>query len=261
MSWDAKLLHRHLTTRRFGREAIWLDEVDSTNRWIAEHVNDFTISGGVVIADHQTAGRGRYDRRWSDAAGKSLLFSLLIRHDVRNGASQWLSMLPGIAVAETLTRRIGSVCKIGLKWPNDVLLNGLKVSGVLGQTVWQETRCWVILGVGLNVDGERDDFPPEIRAAATSVWNESGERIPREILLAEILNEWELLLDRFYEENFVMIRERWELHSPARGTRIQRREMAEVVSGAFEGLGESGELLLRDDRGTLHRLLTGDLTV
>jgi BirA family transcriptional regulator, biotin operon repressor / biotin---[acetyl-CoA-carboxylase] ligase len=260
MSWDSQLLQRHLMTRRFGREAIWFDEVDSTNRWLAEHANDFTMSGGVVVADHQTAGRGRYDRTWSDVHGENLLFSILIRYDVRNGTFQLLNLLPGIAVAEILTKRIGSAGKISLKWPNDVLLNARKVCGILGQTVWQDTRCWVIFGVGLNVNCERGGLPGDVRETATSIWSETGERIPREILLAEILNEWESWLDSFHEKRGKEIRERWERFGPPRGTRLQRREAEEVVEGIFEGLGDGGELLLRDDSGKLRKLLTGDVT-
>jgi BirA family transcriptional regulator, biotin operon repressor / biotin---[acetyl-CoA-carboxylase] ligase len=260
MSWGIKLLQRHLTTRRFGREAVWLDEVDSTNRWLAEHVSDFTMSGGVVVADHQTAGRGRYDRTWLDVRGESLLFSLLIHYDVRNGGFQLLSLVPGIAVAEVLAKRIGNVGKISLKWPNDVLLSGRKACGILGQTVWQDASCGVIFGVGLNVNCERDDLPRDVRESATSIWSETGEQIPREILLAEILNEWELLLDSFHDKNVNEIRDRWERFGPPRGTRLLRREADAVVEGVFEGLGANGELLLRDDSGKLHKLLTGDVT-
>jgi BirA family biotin operon repressor/biotin-[acetyl-CoA-carboxylase] ligase len=260
MSWDAKLFNRHLLTRRFGRECVWLVEVDSTNRWLAENHAQFTMTGGVVIADHQTQGRGRRDRSWQDVAGASLLFSVLLKHPTDNLMLGWLALAPAVALAEVLDERFGSSHIIALKWPNDVQLNGGKLAGILGQSSVQGIRTLSIVGMGVNLAIRKEEFPETIRDSATSLFAETGSELAREILLAEILNRWEPLYDDLLSQRAGEIERRWLRFGPQIGSRINRHESGEVMTGRFEGLGDRGQLMLRDDQGTLHALFTGDLT-
>jgi BirA family biotin operon repressor/biotin-[acetyl-CoA-carboxylase] ligase len=257
MSWDLKLFQRHLTTRRFGREFVWLDDTDSTNRWLIDNQSAFTMSGGVVAADHQTAGRGRFDRRWMDEPGTSLLFSVFLRQAAAAESDGFLTLIPAIALAEVLAAHLGTEHRIKLKWPNDLLLNGKKISGILGQASAQAGHQVFIIGVGLNVATK--DFPAELAASATSLERETGRRFQREILMAEILGQWEALHDDVREGRIEKLQKRWEAFGPLRGEVIERQEGQATLRGQFAGLGARGQLLLTDDHGVMVELFTGDI--
>ena len=259
MSWDQKLLHWHLKTRRFGREILFFEELDSTNRWLADNHSQFKFSGGVVVAGHQTAGSGRFERKWFDQAGRSLLFSLLLRHKLPEGLSGFLSLLPAIALGEFLTKRFGSSQEITLKWPNDVQLNHRKIAGILGQTVMNSGTQLTILGMGVNVAGSRAELPMELQETASSIQGETDTLIAREILMAEILNRLEPLYDDLLDEKSSDISERWLKLAIPLGTAMRRVSAGNVISGTFAGLGERGQLLLKDDSGTVHQLFSGDI--
>jgi BirA family biotin operon repressor/biotin-[acetyl-CoA-carboxylase] ligase len=259
MSWDQKLYLRHLATRRFGREFVWLNEIDSTNGWLTENKNTFTMSGGVVAADHQTQGRGRFERSWSDLPGTSLLFSVYLRYPAGGDHDGLISLLPAIALAQVLGERFGDAHSVKVKWPNDVLLNRKKLSGILGQTSFQSSTTTSIVGMGVNVNLTAAEFPVELRDSATSIQRETGQTVPREILLADVLARWELLFDEFLEGKGDSICRQWEAFGPVPGDQIERVEAGQLIRGAFEGLGSKGQLLLRDDQNTLHEIFSGDI--
>jgi BirA family transcriptional regulator, biotin operon repressor / biotin---[acetyl-CoA-carboxylase] ligase len=259
MSWDDKLFQRHLSTRRFGREYVWLDETDSTNRYLSERHEDFTMTGAVVVAGHQTKGRGRFDRTWHDAPGASLLFSILLRHPHLPEAHSFLTLTPAIALAQVLEARYGQSVGIALKWPNDVLMNGRKVAGILGQTSAQGERAVSIVGMGVNTNFRADALPEDLRSQATSILQESGQTLPREVLLAEILGRWEPLFDHILEGRTGVLREKWEAFGPSCGDPIHRTENDTVLHGTFESLGERGQLIIRDMQGNLHEIFSGDI--
>ena len=258
MMWDAKLFQRHLTTRRFGREFVWLEEIDSTNRWMAENHARFTMSGAVVAANHQTAGRGRYEREWHDAPGTALLFSMLLRHAVQGESAGLVNLLPAVALADVLSGSLGLGPRVRVKWPNDVLLNGRKVAGILGQRVGAGEDGPSVFGVGVNVSADPADFPPDLRGRATSILAEGSDAPRREILLAAILRHWEDSFDDYLEGRFDLIRGNWERHGPARGASLIRREGESVFAGRFAGLGTGGQLRLADEAGAIHEFSSGD---
>jgi len=258
MSWDAKLFQRHLTTRRFGREFVWFEELDSTNRWMAENHSRFAMSGAVVAADHQSAGRGRYQRTWQDRPGTALLFSLMLRHPLETESAGLLNLLPAVALADVLSGPTGFGRRVRVKWPNDVLLNGRKVAGILGQRVSGGEDGASVLGLGVNVATDPFDFPPELQGHATSILAETDNAPRREILLADVLHRWEELFDDYLERRFDMIRADWERHGPARGELLVRREGELVFSGRFAGLGVGGQLRLADEAGVIHEFSSGD---
>ncbi len=259
MSWDQKLFHRHLKTRRFGRELVYLAEVDSTNRRLAENHAQFTISGGVVVAGHQTAGRGRQSRTWLDQSENSLLFSLLLRNRAGSAELSFLSLLPAIALGELLHEKFGATSSVRLKWPNDVLMNDRKLAGVLGQALTSDGVLISILGMGVNVRGSQEDFPPELRSAATTIEAETGVLLAREVLLAELLNRLEELHDLALENEIEVLRLRWMRLGPPVGAKLNRIEGGLVLRGEFAGLGERGQLLLRTKDNVIQGIFSGDI--
>lgn len=259
MTWDGKLFARHLLTRRFGRELRHFEEIDSTNAWLAENHDDFIVTGAVVVADHQTKGRGRQERSWLDLPERSLLFSVLLRSPAISDGAELLSLLPAIALARTLRDRVSQQAKVSLKWPNDVLLNGRKVAGILGQSSIQAGQRLAILGVGCNVSLLRGELPAEFREHATSILDETGTEIPREVLLAEFLQHLEAEFDRWTECQFDALCAEWESFGPPRGTALTRTEGGATVVGQYAGLGPRGQLRLRDGQGRIQELFSGDV--
>ncbi|NUO18278.1 biotin--[acetyl-CoA-carboxylase] ligase [bacterium] len=254
-AWDEKQLHWHLTTRRFGRQFVYLDEVDSTNRFLKENPEIFTLSGGVLIAGHQSAGRGRQSRLWSDCADSSLLFSLALRLHGQSDSKGMLSLLPAIALGRTI-RNHDTGADVELKWPNDVLLSHRKVAGILAESSSTESGETIVIGVGINVNSI-----PSIEFAwpAISLWQGSAWHPSREVLLAELLNAWEPLFDAYMDGAFDSIRESWEELGPRYGSRMRRVEFNSVSEGEFVGLGLNGQLLLRLSSGEIQEVFSGDI--
>jgi BirA family biotin operon repressor/biotin-[acetyl-CoA-carboxylase] ligase len=259
MTFDIVAFRRNLTTRRFGREFVWVEEVDSTNRWMAENHARFSMSGGVVAANHQTAGRGRHDRVWHDEPGTALLFSVMLRHPVNRGGEGPLALLPAIALAEVLSEQIALSASVRLKWPNDVLLGDRKVAGILGQQVSRGEPCVSVVGVGVNVLRNVAGLPHNICGQATSIEEAAGTAPRREMLLPAILLKWEGLFDDFLEGRREPIRMRWERFGPPRGTMLTRSEGSSSFAGRFAGLGDDGEIRLADESGTIHEFRSGDI--
>lgn len=261
VNWNDKLYQRCLQTRRFGRECIFEPELDSTNTWLIENRDRFVMSGAAVVCGHQTAGRGRYDRMWFDRPGESLLFSVLLKDNLDASLAGFLSLLPCIALAQYLKDLLNDSHQVGVKWPNDVRLNEKKIAGILGRQVSEKERLIAVVGMGVNVTIELDGFPPEIRQTATSIRHETGDAPPLEIILAEILNRWEPLYDDLRDGKTDTIRERWRAFGPEVGTSLIRRDRNVEESGTFQGIGERGQLLLRDPQGKLHEIFSGDIEI
>ncbi|MBU0692811.1 biotin--[acetyl-CoA-carboxylase] ligase [bacterium] len=259
MSWDPQLFARHLKTRRFGRQLRYFTEIDSTNRWLTVHWNEFTLNGAVVIAEHQISGRGRFAREWDDVPGKSLLFSVSIVSSREENRAGFHQMLPAISLAKALLNRLGNDHEIRLKWPNDVLLNGRKLAGILAERFTSGDTTVTIVGVGINVNADLRELSESARAFGTTLFAETGTITPREPLLADIINEWEPLYDSLRDGDTDSIRKAWLELGPPIGTAITRMERGAEISGTFGGIGTSGQLLLRDQNGVVHEFFSGDI--
>lgn len=217
------------------------------------------MNGAVVIAEHQTSGRGRFTRAWDDVPQKSLLFSVLLKSAKEESRAGFYQMLPAISLAKVLKKRLGKEHSICLKWPNDVLLNDRKLAGILAERFAISGSTVTIVGVGINVNADLRELSETARANGTSLYAETGMITQREVLLAEIINEWEPLYDLLREDNTEPIRELWLELGPPLNTRITRMERGTEISGDFAGIGSAGQLLLRDENGVVHEFFSGDI--
>ncbi len=204
--------------------------------------------GTVVVAEHQTAGRGRRGHVWEDEPGQSLLLSIVVRP--RLAVAHWplLGFAAAVAVAEALERTAGVGCR--LKWPNDVLVAGRKIAGIL-----VESRAGsgpVIVGIGINVGQTR--FPPPLAGLATSVLLETGRRCDRAGLLHVLLSRFDAWRQRLEAEGFAPVRQRWLAFDDTIGRRVR----AGGVEGRATGLDEDGALVLEAGAG-VHRLVAGPI--
>jgi len=204
----------------------------------------------VVVADQQSAGRGRRGRTWQAPAGSSVLASILVRPRLPQSLLPALSLATAVATAEAL-RRVAAV-EARVKWPNDVLVEGKKIAGILLES---RLGAQPLLAVGIGVNLGQREFPPELAASATSVALETGRAPGRETMLAALLEEFDAWRARLEDEGFGPVRERWRALSDT----IGRRVTVDAVSGIAVDLDVDGALLI-DVGGAITRVIAGTVT-
>jgi BirA family biotin operon repressor/biotin-[acetyl-CoA-carboxylase] ligase len=251
-----------LRTRWLGRAYEWLEACGSTNDRAAEEARGGAAAGLVVAADSQTAGRGRLGRSWHSPPGSNLYVSILLRPRRPPAEIPPLTLLAGGALATALAD-LGFAPR--LKWPNDVEMvdqtgRRRKVAGILTEMSSAGERCaHVVVGVGLNVNGE--DFPPEIAERATSLRREGGRPVDRAIVLAAFLNRLEPMLEDFEARGPAAAVAAFEAHAglPAACRVTVPGRRGDRLEGVALGVDPDGALRLRDETGHIHRVISGEL--
>lgn len=190
---DLSLESLEEATRAWAPAIRFLEEVDSTNRVAVEWAGDGAAEGTLVVTDYQTSGRGRLDRKWFAPPGSSLLFSLILRPSIVIEDLGLLSLAAAAAVAGAVSEE-GVEAKV--KWPNDVLIAGKKVAGILAEVSTAADRAvTVVVGVGINVNLDKGDLPSEIRESAGSISMATGKRHDRGNILVAFLRNFGHLYD------------------------------------------------------------------
>ena len=259
MQIDAKVLQSRLAARRIGSLLHYRETVDSTNLVALRLAQEGAAEGTVVLADCQTAGRGRLNRGWQSPPGCNLYLSVILRPAIAPPDASRITLVAGVAVAEA----IASVCAtgVGIKWPNDILIRDRKVCGILTEMRTDGGEGTVIVGIGLNVNIRKDDFDPGHCDTATSLREETGRNHSREdmfVLLCERLEKW---YEIFLHEGFAPVREEWLARSEMAGKHVRILFRDEVQEGVVEGIDRDGALLIADRRGEVRRITAGDATI
>ena len=245
-----------LNTHDLGAVLHWFAEVGSTNDVAKQLAEEGALHGEVVIAEAQTAGRGRRGRAWVSPAGRNVYLSVVLRPDLPPTRASELTLLAAVAVCEAV-RQAGVPAAI--KWPNDLLANGKKVAGVLTEMASEMDQVqWVVLGIGVNVNAEASDFPAELRGLVTSVAIERGDPVPRALFAAALITSLEEWLDRHAAEGFAPVRQAWRVMSDTLGREVRVRVGDRELEGVAEDVDDAGALLVRTPRGR-ERVLAGDV--
>ncbi len=250
-------LQRGLKTRVIGKKIFAFDSIDSTNICVKTLAEAGAEEGAVVIAEHQTAGRGRLGRSWESTPGANLLFSVLLRPTVKKEQAGFLTFYAAVAVARAVEAVTGSTTEC--KWPNDVLLNGKKCCGILLENSLQgDTLHYSIIGIGLNVNQER--FGDGLTEKATSLACELKQQFDRKQILQRILEE----LDSFYSDVkqsiFDRVLEEWNVRCTMFGRHVILARADREFSGTAVGLSPDGGLILQTPKGRI-TLYAGDVTL
>jgi BirA family transcriptional regulator, biotin operon repressor / biotin---[acetyl-CoA-carboxylase] ligase len=247
-------------TRVVGRDIHVFQETTSTNDVAARLARGGTEEGAVVFAESQTKGRGRMGRTWISPAGKGLWFTVLLRPDMPPQGTTQLTVAAATALCRAVTLQTGLTPEI--KWPNDVLIRGRKIAGILTEMRAELDRVQdLLLGIGMNVNQEAEDFPEPLRQTATSLRIQMGQKVNRAELAVAILRE----LDRDYqavvEGQFKRLAEQWEERCTTLGRQVAIRFGDRVIRGRAESLDDDGALLVRGTHGHLERIVGGDVAV
>ncbi|MEM1041369.1 MAG: biotin--[acetyl-CoA-carboxylase] ligase [Bacteroidota bacterium] len=246
-----------LRTDRFGRVQRGFETVGSTNTEAVQWARAGAPEGAIVVAEHQTAGRGRLGRSWTDRSGQGLLFSVVLRPALPPERLSLVTLAGGVAVAEAVEAWTDPA-EPRIKWPNDVLLGGRKCCGMLLESSLDAPR-FVVLGIGLNVN--QDAFPDALADRATSLRLETGRLIPRAALLARLLERLEYWAGQLAAGNDAAVREAFTERMTGRGTAVSVRltQDGRAARGVVEGIDAAGALCLRTETGT-RVLHAGDVT-
>ena len=230
----------------------WHDELPSTNTTLADWLREGRElpDGFVLAARAQTAGRGRYERRWLVQPGRNLTFSMLLRSKVPPLQLLSLPMAAALGVAAYLEEN-GIAAQT--KWPNDVLVGGRKICGILA-----ERNEDVVLGIGLNVNMDAD-AAAAIDRPATSLRIETDRERAVEDVLDELLVHLQTWVGRWEQGGFAALREAWEFRCANIGQYVEVSEDADRRTGVVLGFGAAGQLLLREDDGTQAEVWAGDV--
>jgi BirA family biotin operon repressor/biotin-[acetyl-CoA-carboxylase] ligase len=230
-----------------------LDEVDSTQNVARRLAGEGAPEGTVVWAEHQTHGRGRFRRRWVDEASAGLLVSIVLRPTGPASALPQLPLVAGVATAQAIEEASGLLVR--LAWPNDLLIEGRKVAGILAESVVPPgAGTFVILGIGINVNQTR--FPAELGGRATSLALEAGRAFDREALLTGMLSRLEQWYRRWLAEGFGPAAGAWRRRSMTLGRQVSAEGR---VQGTAVDLAADGALLVRTEAGEIVRLVAGEV--
>jgi BirA family biotin operon repressor/biotin-[acetyl-CoA-carboxylase] ligase len=254
---SAESITAGLKTKLIGPSMVYCSSVGSTNDLLKELAAQGTPEGALVIADQQTAGKGRLGRKWLAPPGTSLLLSLLFRPDLAPNQAQQLTMICSLAIADAIEALTGLTA--GLKWPNDIFIHGKKAGGILTESGTRGGHLdYVVVGMGLNVNLAVSALP-ELRGIATSLSEELGREVSRLELLWRILREIETRYNSLRRGESP--HEEWAARLINLGRQVQVTMPCGVLVGWAEGVDADGALILRIPDGQRKRILVGDVTL
>ena len=238
----------NLSTRAFGRALRTLKTVDSTQKIAHQWAREGAPEGAAVIAEEQTAGRGRLGRSWHSPPGSGIWMSLILRPPIPIARAPQLTLMASVGITRALIHETGLPVRI--KWPNDLLIRGKKVCGILTELRGEQDRVhYVVLGAGINVNIDEGTWPPDLRDRVTSLSAEAGRAFRRSSLIAAILEALEQTYEAYLKQGFPAIRTEWERLSGILGRPVTARNPDGDVSGIARGLNGDGALLLETEEG------------
>ncbi|QWV95582.1 biotin--[acetyl-CoA-carboxylase] ligase [Geomonas oryzisoli] len=250
-----------LATSRIGTSIICLKETESTNQVAFKLAEDGAAEGTVVIADAQTAGKGRLGRIWLSPPGVNLYCSVVLRPAIAPMAACQLTFLSVVAVARAIESC--TTLKPQIKWPNDILINGKKVAGLLNEMNAETEKVnFVVLGIGVNLNLDMSSISESLlRHPATSLLQEGGVEVDRLAFTRALLVELDRLYDVFLREGEAPVRAEWLERSAIKGRSVKVSQGEREFIGMVQGVDSFGALLVQLGDGKVETVLSGDVAL
>lgn len=253
-------VQQYLQTKQYGRSIRHVASCPSTQILAHEEAQNGAPDGMVIIADEQTSGKGRLSRHWSSAAGKGIWMSVITRPELTPQQAPQMTLVAAVAIVraiEELTELTPTI-----KWPNDILVGGRKLTGILTELQADPDRVKaIILGIGMNVNQQPQDFPEEIHSIATSLRIEQGQSVHRDQLTAKVLDYLETYITLYVDKGFAPIKLLWEGYSDSIGKRIRISTLHDTYEATAKGISEDGRLEVMLDDGTIRGIYSADIHI
>ncbi len=247
-----------LQTEFLGRQIHYEECVDSTQKIAHRLAYESAQEGTLVITEEQISGKGRMGRAWHSPKYTGIWMSLILRPNIPPSMAPQLTLIAAVAVVQAIEAFTDLTPKI--KWPNDILVNGKKVTGILTELLAEADRInAIIIGMGINVNQQLEDFPMELRNIATSLSIEAGEKFARAELIKLLLLKLEQLYKLFLEQGFYPIKLLWESYAISIGKNITARTLTGSIHGKALGINDDGVLMIEDSAGEIHYVYSADI--
>ncbi len=255
---DVAQLRELIKAKRLGGKLHYFSQIGSTNSHARELAERGAAEGEIVIAEAQTEGRGRLRRRWESPPFANLYLSIILRPRLPARHAPQITLTAAVALADTAAfflRRPPAI-----KWPNDILVDGKKLAGILTEAACAGERIdYVVLGIGVNVNYRRDAMPEELRRRATSLADSMGKAISRESVLVRLIHDLDRCYGELEEAGFEALRSRWLARFDLRGREIRVEHGGQTVVGRAIGIDPEGGLIVEDNRGQSRTIVAGDV--
>ena len=249
---------RQLKTVTFGRKIVYHEKVDSTNTMAKKLADKGAPEGTVVVAEEQTGGRGRLDRKFISPFAQGIWFSIILRPEFPSMEVSKMTLVAAVAITRAL-RKFGMV-QCGIKWPNDILVRGAKLVGILTElSASVEKINNLVMGIGINTTLSRKILPRDLKKTTTSFAIENMA-VHRDALLAEVLYQLEYYYDMVKEKGFAPVLDEWKALSCMLGESVEVTEPNRSFIGKAVDLDDNGNLLVQTERG-IEKVLAGDVHV
>lgn len=245
-----------LETKILGKKIFAYNLADSTNTIAYNLAEQSEIEGALIVAEKQTKGKGRMGRHWVSPQGSGIYMSLILKPKISPAEAGKITLMSSVAVAKTIRKITGLQAVI--KWPNDVYIDQGKVCGILTEMSAELDRInFIIMGIGININTIKTDLPD----TATSLFIKTGEKINRIVFLQKMLAELEAYYHKLVKGEFSEIIDSWRDLSMTLGKRIKVEWRGQIIQGQAMDVDDSGALILRDDFGFTHHILSGDISI
>jgi BirA family biotin operon repressor/biotin-[acetyl-CoA-carboxylase] ligase len=251
-------LRQLLRTQRLAGKLHYFSQIGSTNSHARELAEGGAAEGEIVVAEAQTQGRGRLSRRWESPPFANLYLSVILRPHLPPRQAPQITLTAAVSLAETVGSFVPKPPTI--KWPNDILIGGRKLAGILTEAACDMARIeYVILGIGLNVNYRRDAMPEELRERATSMADATGQNLSRESVFARLIHDLDRCYGELEEAGFESLRPRWKAYFDLRGRRVRVEHNGQTIFGRAIDIDSEGALIVEDDRGECCTIVAGDV--
>lgn len=256
--FNAAEISAGLTAKTIGRKIFFYPELTSTNQKAMELGRLGEIEGAVVVAERQSAGKGRLGRRWESPSGVNLYTSIILRPRIPTSEAQKLTLMLAAAVAQTIAEF--SPVRPEVKWPNDILINSKKAAGILTEMDAEPDRVnFIVAGIGVNVNMTAADTPPFLRPIATSIRQVRGGEISRAVFTQRLYSNVEKWYDVFLEDGFEPVVAGWKKFFSSEGKAVKVTAFNRTIKGLCMGIDKGGALLVRTPSGAVERIISGDV--
>jgi len=252
-------INYNLKTKILGKNIFSYRVLKSTNDSAYRLAEEKAPEGTLIVADKQTSGKGRLGRKWFSPPGRGIWMSLILRPKIPPAKAPGLSLCTGLALIQSIKDKTG--LEADLKWPNDCLIEGKKVAGILLELSAELDKVnFIIIGVGINVNQSQSDFPKNLKGKATSIFLESGKRFSRVELLKGFLQRFEKIYMNFKTFGLKFYREEIKSSSSLLGKKVKLLYGKEKLKGLAKDIDENGSLILETRKGE-RTVTAGEVTL